>query len=88
MFYVKANGTTNVIEDVITFPYQDYVPVEVAEVPQDVMGGWFKLENGVIVEYPELKPVSDEEKITALEKQLEQTNADLQGFMDFYFSQP
>ena len=31
--------------------------------PVGLIGGWFKLEDGVIVEYPELKPKSENEEI-------------------------
>lgn len=59
MFYIKVDKD-NVIIDALSYPYSDYVPVDVDYLPTGVMGGWFKLEGGQIVEYPELKPVDNE----------------------------
>lgn len=59
---VQTDGT---ITDCISFPYGDYVPFE-GEVPQDVMGGWYKLIEGIIVEFPELRQVNREDEIEKL----------------------
>lgn len=50
---VQPDGT---ITDAIEYPYKDYVAVELASLPNGILGGWFKYENGVVVEYPNLKP--------------------------------
>jgi len=55
-FYLQVNSS-GLITDAIDYPYGDYVEVTVASLPVGVNGGWFKLENGVIVEHLELKPV-------------------------------
>ncbi|MGX8797237.1 hypothetical protein ACR6HW_14300 [Fusibacter sp. JL298sf-3] len=59
---VQTDGT---ITDCISFPYGDYVPFE-GDVPQDVMGGWYKLIDGAIIEFPELKPVNRKDEIEKL----------------------
>ena len=60
-FYFKLNGT--VITDAIDYPYEGYTKVTLAEnqLPAGINGGWWKLENGVAVEYPELKPIDETE---------------------------
>lgn len=55
---VQPNG---IITDAITYPFGNYVEYEAESLPIGIMGGWFKLENGVIVEYPELKPLPPQE---------------------------
>ncbi|GAB6990844.1 hypothetical protein [Paenibacillus pini] len=77
IFYCQVSAD-NIITDVIEYPYRDYVEIEVeGRLPAGVSAGWFKLEEGKIVEYPELKPVKDEAtlsiEITKLkESQVEQ----------------
>ncbi len=63
---VQADG---IITDAITYPYGNYVEYIADSLPVGINGGWFKLENGVIVEYPELKPISDDDRIATLESQ-------------------
>jgi hypothetical protein len=60
-YYLQVNQETNIITDMIDYPYSDYVEYE-GTITEPVHGGWFKLEDGIIVEYPELKPepVEDE----------------------------
>lgn len=72
--YVKIDKD-NIIRDCITYPYGDYIEVDVVEIPLGVYGGWFKLENGIIVECPELKPKSDADEILELKQQIEQQNS-------------
>lgn len=63
----------NTILDVISYPHEGYAEVEldILYMPAGVNGGWWKLENGKLVEYPELKPADPEtenqEKIAELE---------------------
>ena len=64
MKYLQVNQD-NLITDCISYPYGDYIEFE-GEVPQSVIGGWHKLENGVIVEYLELKPMDREDEIEIL----------------------
>jgi len=65
-FYLQVDKTTNVITDAIEYPYGDYVEIEVEQLPAGVMGGWYKLENGKIVEYPDLKPKTTDDKIAEM----------------------
>lgn len=70
-FYVMLDND-NVIRDVIDYPHEGYIEIEAhLPLPVGVNGGWFKLENGQIVEYPELKPTDPEIE------QLKQVVADL-----------
>lgn len=64
---VQKDGT---ITDCITFPHGDYIPFE-GEVPQDILGGWYKLIDGKIVEFPELRPINKEQEIEELKKKQE-----------------
>lgn len=54
-FYLKVQSD-GIITDAISFPHDGYTEVEVDELPIGVNGGWFKLEDGNIIEYPALKP--------------------------------
>ncbi|KMY49575.1 hypothetical protein [Peribacillus loiseleuriae] len=58
------------ITDAITYPFGNYIEYEAESLPMEVIGGWFKLENDVIVEYPELKPVTKDEEIEQLQQDL------------------
>ncbi len=71
------------ITDCITFPYGNYVEYEVNVIPQGISGGWFKFENGKIVEYPELKPVTRDEEIERLKERLDATENALLMMMEF-----
>lgn len=63
---VQPNG---IITDAIDYPHGNYVPVEAELLPVGVHGGWFKLENGIIVEHPELKPADPVSEIENLKQQ-------------------
>lgn len=79
-FYLQVQ-TDGTITDAITFPYKDYVEVELDYLPQGVYGGWWKLENGELVEYPELKPIDEASEI----EQLKQSQTDQDDLiMDLY----
>ena len=65
-WYIKLNSK-NIIQDVISFPYGNYQEIELEDLPDGLAGGWFKYENGQVVEYPELKPIDENAKISALE---------------------
>ena len=55
-FYVLLDGD-NFIRDVIEYEHDGYAEVELPfPLPVGINGGWWKLENGQLVEYPELKP--------------------------------
>lgn len=67
-FYLQLDEK-NIIRDVIEFPYSNYIEYETEyPLPIGVYGGWFKLEDGNIVEYPELKPLAP------LEERVNETN--------------
>ena len=53
---VRADG---IITDAIDYPYGDYIEYETDVLPVGLIGGWFKFDNGTIIECPELKPKSD-----------------------------
>ena len=64
---VRPDG---IITDCITYPHEGYVEHEADYIPQGINGGWFKLEGGEVVEYPELKPVTRDEEIEKLKERL------------------
>lgn len=63
-FYVQLDSG-NIIRDIIEYEHPGYISVE-AELPLPVgiNGGWFKLEDGKFVEYPELRPNKDTLEMT------------------------
>ena len=63
-FYFKVNDE-NLIEDVVEYSYEGYQEVELdmTHLPAGVNGGWWKLENDVLVEYPELRPIENQEDL-------------------------
>lgn len=63
-FYIQVNQD-NIITDVLDFPYSNYVEYETDVLPVGVMGGWFKFENGEIIEITELNPNTIENQIKA-----------------------
>ncbi|MZQ99478.1 MAG: hypothetical protein GT601_17565 [Acidaminobacter sp.] len=69
MFYIKVDEK-NVIRDAITYEHPGYIPYDVPSVPVGINGGWFKYENGVAVEYPELKPKDVTPEIDELRSQV------------------
>lgn len=66
---VQNDGT---ITDAIEYPHNDYVEVELEYLPVGVYGGWWKLEDGELVEYPELKPEDREIDIERLQLEIEE----------------
>lgn len=81
-YYLQLDEN-NIIRDAITYPYGNYVEYETPyPLPIGVCGGWFKFENGEIVEYPELKPKAlAEEELENLKIELSQTNATLDSIL-------
>ncbi|MBM7868891.1 hypothetical protein JOC70_000360 [Clostridium pascui] len=66
-FYLQVNKGTNIITDAVEYEHEGYIPYATDSLlPIGVYGGWFKLESGVIVEYPELKPILQENEVTQL----------------------
>lgn len=78
--YVSVNNE-GIVVDAITFPYADYIEVEVEKINSSILGGWFKLENGSIVEYLELKPKTKDDEITELKEQIIGLEAQNNGLM-------
>lgn len=68
-FYLQVQSD-DVITDAIEYAHGNYVEHEAEFLPAGVNGGWFKLENGVIVEHLELKPVSPEDEINLLKERV------------------
>ena len=79
MKYLQVNQD-NLITDCISYPFQNYIEFD-GEVPQSVMGGWHKLENGVIVEYLELKPKTETEVISDLKMRIDGAESAIVGLM-------
>ncbi len=57
-FYLQVRED-GIITDAIDYQYSDYIEHEADSLPIGVHGGWYKLENGVIVEHPELRPFNE-----------------------------
>lgn len=76
-FYLQVQ-TDGTITDAITYTHEDYIEYRAESLPVGVNGGWWKLENGKLVEYPELKPVTKDEEI----EQLKQEQAVMQAALD------
>lgn len=54
--YVQTDKN-NVVRDILEYQYSDYASIEVElPLPLGIMNGSFKLENGELVEYPDLRP--------------------------------
>lgn len=73
-FYIQLDKN-NIVRDVIEFPHEGYLEVILdTPLPVGISGGWFKYENGELIECPELKPKpTDEQRL----EELEQIIADL-----------
>lgn len=67
-FYLQITGE-NIVTDAISYQHDNYVPYEADSLPVGVQGGWFKLENGLLVEYPLLKPTEKDAEIERLKEQ-------------------
>ena len=69
-YYLKV-GADGTVLDAIDYAYGDYVEFEADNLPIGVNGGWWKMEDGQLLEYPDLKPKDEAEllrsEITALE---------------------
>ena len=68
IFYLQINNN-NIITDAIEYEYEGYIPFEANLLPIGINGGWFKFENGKVVENPSLKPIDENTKIQALENE-------------------
>lgn len=55
-YYAKINSD-KVITDVISYPHEGYVPLNIEELPGLIYGGWHKLIDGELIELTHLKPV-------------------------------
>lgn len=81
-YYLKVHPQTNVILDCIEYEYGNYIPFDTEFIPPDILGGWYKFEEGRVVEYPELKPKAPaEEELENLKIELSQTNATLDSIL-------
>lgn len=55
-FWIQLDQN-NIIRDCVEYEVPGYIEHETAyPLPIGFYGGWFKLENGVVTDYPELKP--------------------------------
>jgi hypothetical protein len=72
-FYLQVN-LDDIITDAIEYAVNGYIEYETDDtLPIGLIGGWYKYENGIIVEYPELKPVPEielKERVNLLEQAL------------------
>ena len=67
-YYIQLDQN-NIIRDVVEMPVEGYMEVQIeGPLPIGINGGWYKWENGMYVEYPELKPqIELEQRISDLE---------------------
>ena len=69
MKYYLQVAEDNTITDAISYEHEGYVLYETEfPLPAGINGGWWKLENGVAVEYPELKPIYGDVRVAELEE--------------------
>lgn len=62
-FYVQL-ADDNAIKDVVENPHENYVEVQLeTPLPAGINGGWYKLIDGVLVEFPELKPKDESDDL-------------------------
>lgn len=81
-YYFQVDPKTNIITDAIEYPYADYVPYETdSRLPIGIYSGWFKLEDGVVVEYPDLKPVDKSSEMDARTELLQQSLSEVTMYM-------
>lgn len=67
-FYLQLDQE-NIIRDCIEYPHEGYIEHKTTfPLPVGLIGGWWKLENGQFVEYPELKPVDKDAEIENLKQ--------------------
>ena len=63
MKYYLQLDQDGIIRDVITYPYDGYIEVEIdGPLPAGINGGWYRWENGTYVEAPELRPKAPTEQ--------------------------
>jgi hypothetical protein len=68
VYYLQVNQNS-IITDAVSYPVEGYVEHETAtNLPAGINGGWWKLENGLLVEYPELKPKTESEVVAELKE--------------------
>ena len=68
-YYIQLDQN-NIIRDIVEMPVDGYMEVQIeGPLPVGINGGWYKWENGTYVEYPELKPETELEKLNRLEEQ-------------------
>jgi hypothetical protein len=67
----------HIITDVITYPYPNYIEVEMSSIPAGLQGGWFKYEDGQVVEYPELKPTQESIKQETIDQILDNVSKEI-----------
>lgn len=59
MTYYLQVRSDGIITDCIEYPYADYVEYH-GTITEPIHGGWFKYQNGEIIEVPELRPQEQE----------------------------
>lgn len=70
MIYYLKTDKDKIIRDLITYEHEDYEAVELDIIPDGLYSGWFKYENGEIVEYPDLNPSIEDDEIKDLKRQI------------------
>ena len=78
MRYLQVRND-GIITDCINYEYDGYVLFE-GEVPPSVNGGWHKLIDGVIVEFPELRPTTE----TEIEARVKATEDAIMALMEVF----
>lgn len=62
----------NIIRDAIEYSYEGYTEVDLpdTQLPAGINGGWYRWTGTAYEEVPELKPVSEADKIKSLEERI------------------
>lgn len=69
-WYLKLDAN-NIILDVVEYQNEEYIEVQLPDthLPAGINGGWYRWTGTAYEEVPELKPVSDNDRIASLEEQ-------------------
>jgi len=80
-FYISLDAD-NIIRDVISFPYGDYIPVELPNpLPVGINGGWFRWDGETATPDETLRPIDKDEEIESLKQAIAELTILIAGGM-------
>lgn len=48
-YYIDVDITTNIIKDIITYPYSDYIEIDIPKLDYPIHAGFYRYINGEII---------------------------------------